>query len=82
MLPLTDADARAAAGEELCHSYTEICVPTRLRQQGLFNRYGFTCDCSRCAGATHEGEDVDFLMEVCGRGQRGRCVGGVREGST
>ena len=37
-------------GEELCHSYTDLCTPTRLRQAALQNKYGFECGCERCRG--------------------------------
>ena len=63
---------RIEESEELCHSYTDLCTPTRLRQQALSNRYGFMCDCPRCKGLQYDGEDVDFLMEaVVGHGGDG-----------
>ena len=37
-------------GEELFHSYTDICQPTAVRQESLFNTYGFRCDCVRYQG--------------------------------
>lgn len=37
-----------AADEELCHSYTELCQPTAVRQQAIRESYGFVCRCSRC----------------------------------
>ena len=55
---------RIDQGEELCHSYADLAQPTRLRQTALSNKYGFVCDCSRCKGMLHDGEDVDFLMEA------------------
>ena len=51
-------------GEELCHSYTDLCTPTRLRARALRNKYGFECTCARCHGIEYDSEDVDFLMEV------------------
>lgn len=57
--------AHVHAGEELCHSYTDLCAPTRLRRLALRNKYGFECDCARCRGVvTADGEDVDFVMEA------------------
>ena len=35
-------------GEELFHSYTDLCKPTYLRRQHLQNTYGFICNCERC----------------------------------
>jgi [histone H3]-lysine4/36 N-trimethyltransferase SMYD len=37
-------------GDELFHSYTDLCKPTYLRQQHLQRTYGFICDCERCRG--------------------------------
>lgn len=37
-------------GEELFHSYTDICQPTAVRQESLLKTYGFQCDCGRCQG--------------------------------
>ena len=65
-----------AKGEELCHSYTDLCTPTRLRQTALHNRYGFVCDCPRCSGVTFDGDDVDFLMEAVLGDDDGDGVGG------
>ena len=61
-------------GEELCHSYIDLCMPTHMRRRALHNRYYFECDCSRCiGGSTYKGEDVDFVMEavVAGGGGEG-----------
>ena len=52
------------AGSELCHSYTELCAPTRLRQLRLEKQHGFVCDCSRCHdGLWLHGESVDEAMD-------------------
>jgi len=37
-------------GEELFHSYTDICQPTAVRRESLFKTHGFKCDCGRCQG--------------------------------
>ncbi len=37
-----------AQGEELCHSYTNLCRTTSVRRQVLRDSYGFHCDCRRC----------------------------------
>lgn len=37
-------------GEELFHSYTDICQPTAIRQESLSKTYSFRCDCVRCQG--------------------------------
>ncbi len=52
-----------AAGEELCHSYVELCQPTAVRQRVLAKGYGFTCNCTRCVnGLAHDGRSADDLM--------------------
>eukprot|EP00040_Diaphanoeca_grandis_P009164 m.47873 g.47873 ORF g.47873 m.47873 type:complete len:489 (+) comp20612_c0_seq1:238-1704(+) len=35
-------------GEELTHAYVEMCQPTNVRREGLFQVYGFKCECRRC----------------------------------
>lgn len=35
-------------GEELFHSYTDICQPTSVRREHLKMTYGFLCKCDRC----------------------------------
>lgn len=35
-------------GEELFHSYTDICQPTSIRRERLKITYGFLCKCDRC----------------------------------
>ncbi|GMH66777.1 hypothetical protein TrST_g7484 [Triparma strigata] len=42
-------------GEELCHSYVELCQPTAERKRHLKVSYGFECSCRRCV------EDPDKL---------------------
>ena len=37
-------------GEELFHSYTDMCQPTAVRQESFLKTYGFQCDCGRCHG--------------------------------
>ncbi|KAL1529541.1 hypothetical protein AB1Y20_000486 [Prymnesium parvum] len=50
-------------GDELCHSYIELCQPTALRREELRSRYGFECACARCCnGLFVDGEDVDAAM--------------------
>jgi SET and MYND domain-containing protein len=52
-----------AAGEELCHSYVDLCSPTPERREKLRAAYGFRCGCRRCEdGLVHEGRRVDELM--------------------
>jgi hypothetical protein len=33
--------------EEVCYTYVDVDAPHAVRQRGL-DKYGFTCDCSRC----------------------------------
>lgn len=50
-------------GEELCHSYIELCQPTSSRRKQLHARYGFECSCERCQRGLREGgEDLDEAM--------------------
>ena len=35
-------------GNELFHSYTDLCHPTSVRQNRLQDGYGFKCQCERC----------------------------------
>jgi hypothetical protein len=37
------------AGDELCHSYTDMCKPTPLRRAALQTQFGFDCACVRCS---------------------------------
>jgi SET and MYND domain-containing protein len=37
-----------AAGEELTHSYVDLCLSTLKRREVLRERYGFDCVCRRC----------------------------------
>jgi hypothetical protein len=74
-----------ARGEELCHSYTNLCRTTSERQQVLRDVYGFHCDCRRCVDdvvLTDGGRRVDDVMrgmwdnhDASGR----KAVGRVRE---
>lgn len=43
---------RVDAGEELCHSYIDLCSPTSLRRNALVETYGFDCDCDHCSSPT------------------------------
>lgn len=36
------------AGEELCHSFVDVCTPTSSRRRELKKWYGFDCICLRC----------------------------------
>ena len=53
-----------AADEELCHSYTELCQPTAVRQQLIRDSYGFACRCSRCEDGLVYEESPDDSMPV------------------
>ena len=48
-------------GEELCHAYIDIAVPTPKRRAELRQAYHFDCHCSRCSHALldHRLGDVD-----------------------
>lgn len=35
-------------GDQLTHSYADLCKPVRQRQLGLQETYNFTCTCARC----------------------------------
>ena len=37
-------------GEELFHSYTDICQPTSVRRSRLMETYNIDCQCERCQG--------------------------------
>lgn len=37
------------SGEELCISYVDVRLSVQERRAALEQRYGFTCDCERCA---------------------------------
>eukprot|EP00397_Hematodinium_sp_SG-2012_P017675 GEMP01018085.1.p1 GENE.GEMP01018085.1~~GEMP01018085.1.p1 ORF type:complete len:489 (+),score=95.54 GEMP01018085.1:81-1469(+) len=49
------------AGDELTHSYVDICQPKEERQDYLQNAYNFRCNCKKC-----EGEDVNLTMSPRG----------------
>ena len=36
------------AGEELCHSYVDLSLPTEVRRSRLKGTHGFVCKCTRC----------------------------------
>ena len=52
-------------GEELTHSYVDLCLPTGERRALLSSRYGFACTCERCETGlrTANGENVDVLLQ-------------------
>ena len=58
------------AGEELCHSYTEIARPREERQVHLRDMYGFTCGCPLCVAESAAGSS-------CDRGLTSRLDGGT-----
>jgi [histone H3]-lysine4/36 N-trimethyltransferase SMYD len=70
-----------AAGDELCHSYVELCQPTAARRAALSARYGFVCDCARCVDGlrTATGEDIDVLMTALVDGSPNMGAGGCGE---
>ena len=70
-----------AAGDELCHSYVELCQPTAARRAALSARYGFVCDCARCVDGlrTATGEDVDVLMTALSDGSPNMAAGDCGE---
>ena len=43
-----------AAGEELCHFYTDLCAPTAVRRSRLQKQFEFVCGCSHCVRAGGE----------------------------
>lgn len=50
-------------GQELTHSYVDLCWPTSARQAHLSATYGFKCACTRCVdGLFFEGVDVDAAL--------------------
>ena len=53
-----------ARGEELTHSYVDLCLTTAERREILRGRYGFDCSCQRCTRglSTSTGDDVEVLM--------------------
>jgi SET and MYND domain-containing protein len=53
-------------GQELYHSYTDICEPTFVRKQHLKTTYGFECKCSRCRGIGKWKEVEKALVEDLG----------------
>jgi SET and MYND domain-containing protein len=53
-------------GDELHHSYTDICEPTSIRQEHLQMIYGFQCECDRCRGIGKWKAIEDALAEDFG----------------
>ena len=50
-------------GDELFHSYTDICQPTSVRQSRLMETYSIRCDCERCEGQGRWGGVDNALIE-------------------
>ena len=48
-----------AAGEELCHFYTDLCAPTAVRRGRLQKQFDFVCGCSHC---TREGFELSHAL--------------------
>lgn len=74
-------------GEELHHSYTDICQPTSIRQGHLLMIYGFQCACDRCqhVGKWKEVEDAlaeDFGMTCEDQIYVQQCIDSAQEMST
>lgn len=53
-------------GEELFHSYTDLCNPTHIRRQHLQRTYGFDCNCERCIGMGKWKEVEEELIKNIG----------------
>lgn len=51
-----------APGEELCHAFVDLAMPTPQRQEALRHRYGFQCECERCT--LPAGAKVDRMLEA------------------
>lgn len=49
-------------GEELFHSYTDICQPTSIRQSRLMETYFIRCDCERCQGHSSRWKMVENAL--------------------
>ena len=45
-------------GDELFHSYIDVCIPTYDRQRVLEAEYCFVCKCERCEDGGGRGVDV------------------------
>ena len=54
------------AGEELTHSYVDLCLSTAQRREILASRYGIgQCECARCAdGVDVDGRLLDELLHA------------------
>ena len=50
-------------GDELFHSYTDLCQPTSVRQPRLLNMYLIRCNCERCQGLGQWKEVESALVE-------------------
>lgn len=51
-------------GEELCHSYIELCQPAVQRQQKLRDSYGFDCKCNQCTDPAAAAIDAAMASRV------------------
>ena len=53
-------------GTELCHSYADLCIPSRRRRETLRRVFGFGCTCTRCKDgvACPGGERLDDVLEA------------------
>ena len=54
------------AGEELTHSYVDLCLSTAQRREILASRYGIgQCECARCAhGVDVDGRLLEELLQA------------------
>ncbi|TYZ69300.1 hypothetical protein PybrP1_011637 [[Pythium] brassicae (nom. inval.)] len=52
-----------AAGEELTHSYVDIALPRRDRQQRLEQQYHFQCKCVRCSQPLTDPQSRDANLD-------------------
>jgi len=74
-------------GEELYHSYTDVCEPTSIRQEHLQMIYGFQCDCDRCKAIGRWKAVEDALAEDFGLSSEDQiyvqqCIQSAQEFST
>ena len=67
-----------SAGEELVTTYIDLSMEWRLRQETLWQRYGFECDCIRCMRdgdgdaigyRQRDEEDINALLEAAQQAQ-------------
>jgi hypothetical protein len=60
------------AGDELCHSYMDLTLPTEVRRSRLQEIHRFGCECTRCAASgclvqlPNNGEDWASWPLICG----------------